>query len=157
MRYIDLARYPIDRLASSAGQALLNRCRTGLRRQGFVALDGFVTPEATAAVLAESEELEAAGGGFYSTEQHNIFLTEETPPHEGLRPDHPRRQEMSSSKRIFPADELDAETPLRAIHEWPPMVAFVKAALQRESLYPSACPLGAYYVNIFGAGDQVLP
>ena len=153
MRFINLVKYPIDKLSSEAGRALVGRCHAALASHGFVALDDFMQPEATAQVLRESEQLEEAGRGFYSTEQHNIFLSEEATS--GLRQDHPRMQEMSSSKLIFPADELSASTPLREIHEWPPMVEFIKAALKKDALYPSACPLGKYYVNTFSEGDQL--
>eukprot|EP00966_Prymnesium_polylepis_P058696 1359196-Prymnesium_polylepis.1 len=135
MRLINLTKYPIDRLSSVAGQALLHHCHTELSSKGFVALDDFMMPEATASVLNESEQLESGGGGFYSTETHNIFLTEEGPSPASLQPDHPRRLEMSSSKKIFPADELSLATPLKEIHEWPPMVDFIKAALKKEALY----------------------
>ncbi|KAL1529800.1 hypothetical protein AB1Y20_000732 [Prymnesium parvum] len=152
--WIDLARYPIDRLASAAGRALLRRCHDALDTHGIVALPGFVTAAATTHMLAQSERLQKASRGFHSSEKHNIFLTDEAPP-PGLGPSHPQLQQMSSSKLIFAADELSEATPLHEIHAWPPMLHFVQAALRQEQIYPSACPLGRFYINVFSPGDQL--
>ena len=54
---VDLARYPVDRLESPAGRALVARCRAALERDALCALPDFVRPAALAVMVAEAEHL----------------------------------------------------------------------------------------------------
>lgn len=153
---VDVATHPLDRLRAEEGEALLADCRAQLAEQGFVALRGFLLPEAAEAIAAEALAIEARGDGFYSTEEHGIFLAaEEAAAAAALPATHPRRVQQSSSKRLFAADQLGQPSPLRDLYEWPPLLEFVRAALGRPDLHLSADPMGKHYLNVFGAGDQL--
>ena len=149
---VDLAAYPINRLDSHGGQLLLRHCHKQLSEQGFVALSGFLTPAAVAAMLDEAKSL-SAENGFYSTESHNVFLEEGMP--DDLPESHPRRVIQSSSKLLFAADQLSSHSPLREVYEWPPLLEFIRAALQRPQLHLSVDPMASHYLNIFSVGDQL--
>ena len=55
---------------------------------------------------------------------------------------HPARVQQTSSKLLFAADELGERSALRALYTWPPLLAFVRAALGLPSLHLSADPMG---------------
>jgi alkylated DNA repair dioxygenase AlkB len=153
---VNASAHPIDELESAAGRALLTHCHSMLEQQGFVALPGFLTPSAVASMLEETRALEAQSVGFYSTEDHNIFLSEEGDAStRSLPQDHPRRMMQSSSKLLFAADQLPSDSALREVYRWPPLLRFVRAALCQPSLHLSVDPMGAYYLNVFDRGDQL--
>lgn len=155
---VDTSRYPVDLLDGANGVRMINRCHAQMREQGFVALPGFLNSDAAAAMLDEALALETQGGGFYSTEAHSIHLDDEwsSSALAGLPETHPRCVQQSSSKLLFAADQLDsASSPLRDLYDWPPMLSFVRSALDEPSLHLSADPMGRCYLNLFGAGDQL--
>merc|ERR1711865_247152 len=51
MEYIDLAKFPLDKLGSSAAADIIHQCRENLKRDGVCILEGFLTPEAVKSVL----------------------------------------------------------------------------------------------------------
>ena len=52
---LDLDRYPIDRLDSDAGHALLDKSRISLEQEGMFTLSGFIRPAARNSILEEVE------------------------------------------------------------------------------------------------------
>jgi hypothetical protein len=54
---IDLERYPIDRLDTAEGQALIARCQADLDRDASAILPGFLRAEALVGLTAEAEAL----------------------------------------------------------------------------------------------------
>lgn len=58
----DLTRYPINDLASPAGQALIHGCRADLAAKGACSLPGFITPEAVRAMVNLAGQLTARPG-----------------------------------------------------------------------------------------------
>src|SRR5262245_35454958 len=121
---IDLARYPLDRLDSGPGRALVERCRADLARSGITQLPGFLRPEA---VAAWSREALRCGEG--ACHMHHIFSYGEGMPYRPdeseLAPDDPRRYPIRTTLRYVPGDEVSRESALWALYEWPPMLEFV--------------------------------
>ena len=66
----------------------------------------------------------------------------------------PTQVQQSSSKLLFAADQLTEGSMLRKLYEWPPMLHFVRAALEQPQLHLSSDPMGRYYLNIFGQGHS---
>ena len=162
-RSLPIVAAPIERLYDTAeGAALLRRCHEQLEQQGFVAIRGFLSEDAAGALLDEARALERDGNGsegFFSTEEHGIFLTADDAVAScqvaGAAAQHPRRIQQKSSKHLFAADEVAENSLLRALYEWPPLLEFVRAALDRPNLHLSADPMGRFYLNFFRPGDQL--
>lgn len=142
---VNLDAHPITELENESGKAFIGRCQTSLASQGFVRLPGFLRPEGAARLAEEALALErepSRSAGFYSTETHNVYLREESAADSESHERHPARVQQTSSKLLFAADELGERSALRALYTWPPLLAFVRAALGLSSLHLSADPMG---------------
>ena len=83
---IDRDAYPVDAVGASARAALVEHCRAQLAANGACELPGFVTPEATARMVAESDTL--APVAHHAEGPITIYLDVADPQ---LPEDHPRR------------------------------------------------------------------
>jgi hypothetical protein len=124
-RYIDLARYPIDRPGSAGGAALLATVWAGLEADGCAVLKGFVPADRIADLVAEADR---------------------------VSPTAHRRRFYDRSNAFVPADNFGPESILRAIYESPAFAPFVQAALQEERFFRYADPLADVIVNVVEAG-----
>ena len=145
---LDLSAYPIDRLDASDGQALVARCRSDLANTGMFNLPGFVRPDALAACVAELKPL-LANGAFRHARRHDIWFGA---PQPGLAVDHPARREVETSNRTVTGDRT-LGTIIRRIYDWPPLAAFLAAAMDKPVLYPMADPLACLNVMGYGEGE----
>ncbi len=146
---IDLARYPLTDLDSVAGRALLaeaHRSRTG---RGVAILPGFLRPEAveamakdTAALVPRAYREDVAAGTPY------LEL-----PDESFPAGHPRRRVIRSATWVLAYDLIPHGSPIRALYEWEPLMAFIAAVLERDPLYRFSDPLGALNLTSMVEGD----
>jgi hypothetical protein len=148
--WLDLERYPLDRLAAPPGRALVARCREQLAALGACELDGFLRPEATARMVREAEAL--AGAAHRSAGRSTPYLEL---PDAGWPADHPRRTFGPYALGVLAYDQLPPGSALRRLYEWDPLVAFVAVCLGRERLFRYADPLGALNVAVMGEGDEL--
>jgi len=137
---VDLERYPIVDLEDSVARALIKRCRVELKAEGASNLDGFIRPEAIAALVREAEALRPVArvkkGG-----SRNIFVK---PVDESWPSDHPGRIMMAQSGSAQIAyDQIPADAGIRRLFEWDPLTNFVAAALGKPKLYRFADPFQA--------------
>jgi hypothetical protein len=150
---IDLARYPLDRLDSAEGCALVARCRADLARSGLTQLPGFLRAEA---VAAWSREALACGAGAYH--MHHMFSFGEGMPYRPdeseLPADDPRRYRIRTTLRYVPGDEVPRESALWALYEWPPMLEFLRRALGRDALHRSPDLLNSVNYLVYTDGDE---
>ena len=93
-------------MATVAILASLAMCRV-LDAQGFVALAGFLHPDAARALTRAVLALEASTG-FYSTEQHGLFLTDSDDT-SALPEQHPRQAICSAGVPFFGTCETNKE------------------------------------------------
>jgi hypothetical protein len=147
---LDRDRYPLDRLASDAGHALVAHCREQLERDGACELPGFLGPGATDAMAREAAGL--AGEAHRSGGKATPYL--ELPAPEWPA-EHPRRSFNPFSLGAVPYDRIPPEAALRRLYEWEPLVAFVAACLGKERLVRYADPLGALNVAVMEDGDEL--
>ena len=82
---IDLDRYPLDRLESAEGQALVSYCREELVLSGMFNLAGLIRGEIIEQVVREVTPV-IQSSAFTHRSQHNIYFL---PKIEGLDPEHP--------------------------------------------------------------------
>lgn len=124
----------------------LARCKCTLERDGVLALPGFLTPEAIAAVQREGEENRHLA--FYTVSKHNVYLKPADP---ALGPDHPRNREVASSKGCITTDQIPAGSALHALYVSASFRAFVCAVLGESQLHEYADALSS--VNLHFASD----
>lgn len=149
-RLVDLDRYPILALASPAGRALVEHCRTQLAASGACELPGFLTAAATERIAKESETLIPLG--HYAAGPATVYLG--LPDME--RPEgHPRRALGQAAVSAIAYDRIPPAHALRRLYEWEPLMQFVAAALGKERLYRYADPFGALNVAAMKDGDQL--
>ncbi len=147
---VDLARYPLTVPDSPAYRELLREGRARLAGDGALALPGFVTAAAVAAMEAEAEAL--LPRAYYCTQDHNPYLIADDPE---LPPDHPRNRAQISNKGCLADDLIPRGSALRALYDWPGLRAFIAALQEVPALYPCADPLGSLNINVFAAGQQL--
>ena len=148
---VDLERYPIDRLDSSAGHDLVARCRSELAATGASDVEGFMRPAAVASVVDWA--ITAMPDAWWTDTEHNVYFTADDPD---LPADDPRRTRVRSAKGGLAYDQIPSDSPLRVAYESDELTAFVGAALGSEVLYRHADELGAlnvmYYAEAGGHG-----
>ena len=87
------------------------QCAEQLDAHGALVLPAFFTPEAIAAVVAQSEHRES--DAFYANSTHNVYIT---PPKPELGDDHTYNRQVVSSKGLIADDEIPADSPLRSVY-----------------------------------------
>lgn len=147
---IDRERYPIDRLESPEGRALVATAREQLARDGACELPGFLRPEATLSMAREAGRLAPAAHRSVGKATPYLELPAPEWPAE-----HPRRSFNPFSLGAVAYDQVPPEGALRRLYEWEPLVAFVAACLGRDHLVRYADPLGALNVAVMEDGDEL--
>jgi hypothetical protein len=146
-KYVDVARYPIDRPDSAEYAALLARVRAGLGTDGCAVLMGFMTDAGIADLVAEADRVSPAAHRSYN--RTNAYFTKDDPT---LPASHPKRRFYDRSNVFVPADNFGLESILRALYEWPAFAPFVQAALQEDRFFRYADPLADVIVNVVEEG-----
>ncbi|HEX2484206.1 MAG TPA: hypothetical protein VHQ66_02825 [Myxococcota bacterium] len=147
---IDRARYPVDRLESAAGRALVAGCREQLARDGACELPDFLSAEVTAAMAREAAAL--AGEAHRSAGKATPYLELPAPDWPA---EHPRRSFNPFSLGAVPYDRIPPASALRRLYEWDGLTAFIAACLGKERLVRYADPLGALNVAVMEDGDEL--
>ena len=147
---LDLDRWPVDAPDGARGRALVARCRQALREAGMFSLDGLVRPAALRDCVAELVPLfgEAA---FVHARDHNIYFDDDI---REPAADHPALVRFTTVNRTICGDQI-AASPIARIYEWPPLMDFLAAAMEKPRLYPMADPLGRINVMAYGAGERL--
>jgi hypothetical protein len=146
---IDLARYPVTEPDSTRAQQVFGDLRRSLARRGVAILDGFLRPEAVAAILREAEALRPLA--FH--EDVSVGTPYLELPDASLPEGHPRRTSVHSATWVIAYDLIPRTSCFRALYEWDPLMAFVGEILERRPLYRFADPLGALNLAIMTEGD----
>ena len=145
---IDTRRYPIG--ASGAMAGVVASARAALARDGVAILDGFLRPEAVEVICAECESLGSIA------HHHTVMGTPYLAlPDESFPEGHPRRAEIRSALNAVAYDQFPADSLLRALYEWEPLLDAVAAMLDRSPLYRYADPFGALNVAVMGDRDEL--
>jgi hypothetical protein len=102
-RIINLARYPLLSLDSTAGRELLRTVRAELREHGCAVLPQFLHSDACAAGVAECEAGRANGDVFSKLRRHNVFMSAADP---SLPPEHPVHRMQERTQGYIAHDQL---------------------------------------------------
>jgi hypothetical protein len=147
---LDLDRYPLDRLDSPVGQALVARCKADLAANGMFNLEGFLRPGALAQAVAELTPVMQTAA-FTHRRAHNIYFRKEVP---GLPPDHPALRLCETVNHTVCADQIPGTVPVR-VYEWPPFAAFLAATMDKPALYTMDDPLARVNVMAYRDGEAL--
>lgn len=144
---IDLDRYPLDRPGTPEWQALVDRAKADLARDGMFNLPGFLAEVARTATVAELAP-KFATEAFTHKRRHNIYFRKTV---EGLPADHPALREVETVNHTLCADQVGGA--LAELYRWPAFAAFLAATMDKPALYPMADPLASHNVMSYGAGE----
>jgi hypothetical protein len=147
---VDLDRYPLLDLESPGALAVLDRARAQRAAVGYAELPGFIRADALPALLDDAIALEpfAHRSGGIGTAYLGL-------PDPEAPVGHPMRWLGPYGVGAVAYDQFPPASPLRQLYEWPPLLAFVAAVLERDVIYPYADPLGALNLAVMGEGDQL--
>ncbi len=148
--HLDLDRFPLEDADSPAGQALVRKCRAALAADGLFNLDGFVRPAALAQCVSEVAPV-LDTDAFIHKRTHNAYFEDGVA---GLPDDHPALARAETVNRTICADQIAGGTLLR-IYEWPPLIRFLAAVMDKPALYPMADPLARMNVMAYRAGEAL--
>ena len=147
---LDLDRFPLDRPEGAAWQALVDRCRAALDADGMFNLDGLLRPDA-----ARSEVARLLGPfqteSFRHERDHNIYFSDDVP---GLAAGHPALTRCRTSNFTLCADQVAGGAVTR-LYEWPPLVRFLAAAMDKPELHVMDDPLARENVMAYHEGQAL--
>ncbi len=149
-RLLDLARFPLDDLTSARGQALVARCRQELADHGTFSLAGFVRPQALSQCIAEVQPVFDTAA-FPHKRSHNVYFKDRV---DGLPTDHPALRRFETAGHTVCADQIPDSVVCR-IYDWPPLVDFLAATMEKTRLYPMADPLARANVMTYREGEAI--
>lgn len=146
---IDLDRYPIDRPGSPDSDRMFETLRQELADDGCAVLKGFV--RASALPLLEEEGDRVASQAFRSFNRTNPYFSQDDAT---LPAGHPLRRFEDRSNAFVPGDNFGADSPLRAIYEYPPFMPFIREALGEpaERFFRYDDPLADVIINLVEEG-----
>ena len=147
---VRLARYPIHRPASPEYGRLIEAARASLDSSGAFVLEGFLLPQAVAAILDQSDSM--AEAAFVSSQPHNVFLVPGDP---AFPADHARNRLVRSEKAVLADDQIPRDSLLRRLYGADCFRAFLSAALDVEGLFPFEDPLAPINVSFYGEGHEL--
>lgn len=147
---VDLDKYPIHKLDSDKGKALIDSCRQELAKDGCCTLAGFIKPEAVARMVELADQLKDKA--WVSDRAHNVYFT---PFDETVDADHPLAYPVRSAKHGIAYDRIPEDAPLRRLYESDDLTRFIAAVLEKPVLYRSADPLDALQITRFHPGEEL--
>ena len=147
---VDLDRYPIHKLDSDEGKALIDSCRQELAKDGCCTLSGFIKLEAVTRMVELADQLKDKA--WVSDKTHNVYFT---PFDETVDADHPLAHHERSAKHGIAYDHIPEDAPLRRLYESDDLTRFIAAVLEKPVLYRSADPLDALQITRFHPGEEL--
>ncbi len=133
LNLVDLAHYPIGDLDTGAGATFLKECRDHMETHGWCNLDGFIRPDALAALEDESSNL--LPGAEVLTIKRNIYQGAIDPT---LPADDPRRREYTHVATQLANDQLPADTLIQQLYKSELLTDFVRRVQKKPVLYRCA-------------------
>jgi hypothetical protein len=141
-KLVNLEKYPLDRLDSSAGQRLVAQCIDDLEHKGMFTLKGFMRREIIDKILPDLLQ-KIKHESFLHTREHNIYFSDDLAD---IPVDHPALARVKTINHTLCGDQL-AE-PLLAVYRWSGLTEFLARVMDKPRLYPMDDPLAC--ANILG-------
>ncbi|MGR3511661.1 MAG: HalD/BesD family halogenase [Paracoccaceae bacterium] len=140
---VDIERHPLE------AAAFVATCKDTLDRDGVLALPGFITPAALAAMQTEAEA--GRPKAYFCTQAHSVYLANDP----AYPPEHPANRKVMSSKGCICDDDVPAGSPLRALYDARAFRDFVRGVTGQGELYPYADPLSSINIHYAERGQEL--
>ena len=150
-RLIDLDRYPIDRLDTAEGAALVARCQADLDRDAAATLPGFLRQNALAGLVAESESLIPGSRRFERVPR--VTYPQDAASEGSALADEVRAMKHLNANNQILNYQIPNNSDLRAIYLWRALTEFVRQVRRVPTLHVSQCPHLALTVKAAFEGD----
>jgi len=147
---INLQRYPLTQPSSPTLAKQIDALRRELTNTGAAEAPAFLSAAGLGRCIADAEAL--ALRQYKSAGEGTAYLEE---PDAHWSKDHPRAIRRRYSVGVVAYDQFPIDSEVRQLYEWPPVMAFVSAVLEREPLYHYGDPLGALNLAVMGDGDEL--
>lgn len=147
--FVDLERYPIDRLDGPAARELIDECRRQLDVDGCVVLKNFVPRQAVEQLEAETCRLSPEA--HYNQGETNPYNSAGDP---GLPPEHPKNRFGDRTNGFVAGDRIGEDTIIRRIYRDPGFQRFIASVVGMAEIHPYADPLADLVVNVLREGCQ---
>ncbi|MGI9462713.1 MAG: HalD/BesD family halogenase [Aestuariivirgaceae bacterium] len=147
---LDLEAFPIDQPESAKYGALVARCKADLACDGMFNLTGLVKPAAAVVAAAEIAPV-MHSASFTHKRLHNIYFLKSI---DGLDPDHPALQLCETVNHTVCADQIPDSLTVR-IYEYPPLLRFLEAVMDKDRLYLMDDPLARANVMTYRHGEAL--
>ena len=135
MQYINVDKYPIDRLSSLEGVAFIKSCREKMQQDGSLLLEGFIKSDCTAQMCSEVT-------GLYSHRRLEILnvlkrdsFFDKKIYDEELEDDHPALFQMPQDVHAVASDLIPKTSMLRQVYDLPLVMNFIAAVVGEKEIF----------------------
>ena len=146
---VNLSRYPIHDLESSAGQEFAEKCKLEYLQTGLCALPEFVIPGALQLLASEANDF--SQDAFFCRNTHNAYLTSDD---QNLDAKDVRRRQEETYVGSVAYDLIPETAALRELYLWNPLKNFIAFVLGKKKLHRFSDTLGACSINVFVDGGE---
>jgi len=147
---VNTALYPLDRLDSSEGQALLDQVRSRLQQDGSCTLPDFVAADVLQKMAAQASSItHLAYPG--PTEVSPYFFNYRLGEGEPLADTHPLRRKGKRQLAQVATDLIPTDFMLSQLHHSPLMLGFLSAVLE-QPVYQSRDPYQSLNISVMNEG-----
>lgn len=148
-QFIDLHRYPVDRLDSSEGHSFLSQCHDQMAETTLCTLPAFLTPTAVTAICAELDALSV------KAHQHSYPATAYSwRDNSQFDSNHPRGMLFQRTCDIVTTDQFNSSGPSTRLFMYNELTNSVRLMLGYDTLFRSACPTLSIQSNIMSEQHQ---
>jgi len=146
---IDLDRYPVDRPDSPRYTAMVTGARATLADDGCAVIPQLLH---SAALPIMSTEILGIRPFLHESRIHiNPYFSDGDP---SLPTDHAINTFAERSGGFIPRDAFESTSPINAIYQWPPLLAFIADCLDLPEIHCFADPLAGLTINALDPGQQ---
>jgi len=133
LNLVDLQRYPIDDLSQGDGAEFLKKCQKQMEDNGWCNFDGFIRPDALAALEQEANALQPTAETL--TIKRNIYQGKVDP---SAPKDDPRRREYTHVASQLADDQIPGDTLIQQLYKSEKLTDFIRRVQRKPVLYRCA-------------------
>ncbi|EAQ65514.1 hypothetical protein MED121_22622 [Marinomonas sp. MED121] len=142
--YINQAQYPIE------NRSFRQACKQSLQQEGALVLPNFLQENVIQAIVDEGNFKKESA--YYTQSSHNVYLNEIDP---SFPLEHPRNQQVNSSKGCITDDQIDKDSVLRRLYDSSLFKAFLASVLEEEGLYEYGDNLSSINLHYASEGQEL--
>jgi hypothetical protein len=147
---INTNKYPIFDLSSRKAEEFFTSCRNTYRKQGALALPGFILPttlERMAKGAAAVEHL-----SFKQEKHHNVYLLDDDP---AFDENHPRNRQLTTTNSTISYADIQPDAPLRALYHCKELHHFIAHVTGKSGIYPYVDALSPLNIGVSRPGETL--